>query len=265
MKTLKLNHELASLVKTGQQTLTWRLFDDKDLAVNDDVELIDKVNPHEPATWKVIGIARINKIVQKRVCDMTQADYQGPEKPSSLGKVVELFRQYYGSEVSSDTPVKIIHFSFTPIEKQYIKVEANKTTLIKEARLYADGGSRGNPGPSASGFAIMNMNEDIVVKKGVYLGITTNNQAEYQALRLGLEEARRLQIPIVHVYMDSLLVINQILGVYKVKNRDLWPIYAAIKELAGTFQKISFSHVPREMNKIADGAVNEALDAALKK
>jgi ribonuclease HI len=65
-----------------------------------------------------------------------------------------------------------------------------------------------------------------------------------------------------HVYMDSLLVVNQMLGIFKVKNRDLWPIHAAIKDLIPKFRHVSFTHVPRELNKIADGAVNDALDAA---
>ena len=130
--------------------------------------------------------------------------------------------------------------------------------------MYGDGGSRGNPGPSASGFAILDMDDNIVVKKGVYLGVTTNNQAEYQSLKLGLEEALRMHANTVHVYMDSLLVVNQMRGIFKVKNRDLWPIHGAIKELTAQFKRVTFTHVPRELNKLADGAVNEALDEAAK-
>ena len=69
----------------------------------------------------------------------------------------------------------------------------------------------------------------------------------------------------VHVYMDSLLVVNQMLGRFKVKNRDLWPIHDAIKRLVPSFQHVSFTHVPRELNKVADSAVNEALDDAEKR
>jgi ribonuclease HI len=64
----------------------------------------------------------------------------------------------------------------------------------------------------------------------------------------------------VQVYMDSLLVVNQMKGIFKIKNRDLWPIHDAIKQLAKGFKKISYSHVPREFNKLADAAVNRALD-----
>jgi ribonuclease HI len=97
----------------------------------------------------------------------------------------------------------------------------------------------------------------------VYLGVTTNNQAEYTALKLGLEEAVSLNARIVHVYMDSMLVVNQMKGIFKIKNRDLWPIHSAIKTLAENFEKVVYTHVPRELNKAADAAVNRALDDAL--
>ena len=137
--------------------------------------------------------------------------------------------------------------------------------IEKQIKLYADGGSRGNPGPSASGFVLMDMNDSIIFKSGVYLGITTNNQAEYQALKYGLEEAEKLGAREVDVYLDSLLVINQMKGIFKVKNRDLWPIYEAIKEIVSRFKKVRFTHVPRELNKLADAEVNEVLDAELLK
>ena len=132
---------------------------------------------------------------------------------------------------------------------------------MNKAKLFADGGSRGNPGPSAGGFVILDMENNVVVKSGKYLGITTNNQAEYHSLKGGIEEAIRLDIRDLDVYMDSLLVINQMKGIYKIKNRDLWPIHQAIKEMLAKFDKITFTHVPREQNRLADAAVNEALDA----
>ena len=131
----------------------------------------------------------------------------------------------------------------------------------KEVKLFTDGGSRGNPGPSAIGFAILDMQDQLIEKNSRYLGITTNNQAEYQGLKEGLEECAKLQIRTVHVHMDSLLVVNQLKGIYKVKNRDLWPIYDAIKELLPVFKEVTFTHVPRELNKLADSMVNECLDA----
>ncbi|HUD05718.1 MAG TPA: ribonuclease HI family protein [Candidatus Saccharimonadales bacterium] len=139
----------------------------------------------------------------------------------------------------------------------------NKPLSITDAKIFADGGSRGNPGPSASGFVILDLQDKLIVERGVYLGVTTNNQAEYQALKLALEEALKLNISSVKVYMDSLLVVNQMLGKFKIKNRDLWPIYQSIKAMESSFKDISFTHVPRELNKLADRMVNVALDEHL--
>lgn len=132
-----------------------------------------------------------------------------------------------------------------------------------KVKLFADGGSRGNPGPSSSGYVIMDMNDTVLVDKGVYLGVTTNNQAEYTALKLGLEEALKLGASEVEVYMDSMLVVNQMKGIFKIKNRDLWAVHDAIKQLIAQFKHVSFDHVPREFNKLADAAVNRATDAEL--
>jgi ribonuclease HI len=138
---------------------------------------------------------------------------------------------------------------------------APEAKVHQKITLYADGGSRGNPGQSASGFVLMDEQGTVIMKSGVYLGITTNNQAEYQSLKFGLEQAQKLGAREVDVYMDSLLVINQMKGKFKVRNRDLWPIYEAIKELTGHFKQVKFTHVPRELNKLADAEVNETLDS----
>ena len=134
-----------------------------------------------------------------------------------------------------------------------------------KVKVFADGGSRGNPGPSSSGFVVLDMEDNVLVDKGVYLGVTTNNQAEYTALKLALEECHKLGAREVQVYMDSLLVVNQMNGIFKIRNRDLWPIHDAIKQIAKDFRKVEFSHVPREFNKQADAAVNRALDEQLDK
>ena len=138
--------------------------------------------------------------------------------------------------------------------------EAAPLPQMHEIKLFTDGGSRGNPGPSAGGFVILNM-EDIVVKKnGKYLGVTTNNLAEYHSLKGGLEAAAAMTARIVHVYMDSLLVINQMKGIYKIKNKELLPVHHAVQALLPSFEQVQFTHVPREYNKLADAVVNEILD-----
>lgn len=261
MKTLKLNHKEAQEILSGRRT-TWRLYDDKDLSVNDTVQLIDKVIADDPASWNIIGTAQVTKIVQKQLGDITQTELK-KEGYKSIQSLIDTHARFYGRQVLDLTPLKVVHFTLNEHESSLIDIEKT-TQSLKEAKIFADGGSRGNPGPSASGFVILDMNDQLVVKKGIYLGITTNNQAEYQAVKFALEEARKLQIQSVHVYLDSLLVVNQMSGVYKVRNRDLWPIHAAIKDLTRDFRDISFTHVPRELNKQADAAVNEALDALQK-
>lgn len=153
----------------------------------------------------------------------------------------------------------------TPSQNSLDHNDEEKTTHITEVQLYADGGSRGNPGPSASGYVLMDMSNKVALSSGEYLGITTNNQAEYQALKLGLEAAlKNFQSREVHVYMDSMLVVNQMKKVFKVKNRDLWPIHDAITAMLPKFDKVTFDHVPRELNRLADAEVNKALDEVLK-
>jgi len=262
MKILKLDHELAELIKAGKKTSTWRLFDDKDISVGDDVELLDKVDPKDRSTWHPIGIGKVNTVIQRRLGDITEEDHEGHGRHESTEHRLQEFRKYYGPEVTHDTPVKIIHFTFKPLQDLPAE-EKTKTAEVTEVNMYSDGGSRGNPGPSASGFVLYDLQGNILAREGVYIGITTNNQAEYLSLKYGLEEALRRQIRIVHVHMDSLLVVNQMTGKFKVRNRDLWPIYGAIKELETKFEKVTFVHVPRELNKEADAAVNEAMDAAI--
>lgn len=263
MKKLKLDHELAQMILDGAKTSTWRLFDDKDLTVNDEVVLVDKVDPALPQTWRVIGTGRINKIIEKRVGDIQAEDYSDHgdsyQQPEDR---LRAFRSYYGDRVTWDTPVKMIHFDFSPsATADAILDEPVPRQLIGERIvLYADGGSRGNPGPSACGYVLLDEQGEVLVDKGVYLGITTNNQAEYQGLKSGLQEAKLMGAREVAVRLDSLLVINQMKGVFKVKNRDLWPIHESIKELVAGFRKVTFTHVPREMNKLADAAVNRVLD-----
>lgn len=126
--------------------------------------------------------------------------------------------------------------------------------------IYSDGGSRGNPGPSAAAFVIMDKQQAIVDQGGIYLGITTNNQAEYHGVQLGLERAFELGIPAIEFRIDSMLVVNQMKGVYKIRNRELWPINERIRSLIGKFEKVTFTHVPRELNQLADSLVNKLLD-----
>ncbi len=172
--------------------------------------------------------------------------------------MLETYRRYYGPDVTFDTPVKIVFFKFSPFG---LPQNIGTQHTYDKAILYADGASRGNPGPSATGYAVYDDQKNLLTTQGTYLGITTNNQAEYAALKQGLEQALRLGARDVTVYMDSLLVVNQMKGTFKVTNRDLWPIHDAVKELCTQFGLVKFIQIPRELNKAADAAANRVLDA----
>lgn len=138
--------------------------------------------------------------------------------------------------------------------------DEKKTSLPQHLTIYSDGGSRGNPGPSAAGFVVMDHFGHVQDQGGAYLGITTNNQAEYHGVRLGLERALELGAKTVDFRIDSLLVVNQMNGIYTIKNRELWPIHERIRALTAQFDRVTFSHVKREFNQLADGVVNAYLD-----
>jgi mutator protein MutT len=141
-----------------------------------------------------------------------------------------------------------------------VKVSGAKNTSQDTITIFSDGGSRGNPGPSAAGYVILDSTQTVIAQGGEYLGITTNNQAEYHGVRLGLEKAIALKYRRVEFKLDSMLVVNQMKGFYKIKNRELWPIHERIRELMKQFDKVTFNHVMREFNQLADGMVNKTLD-----
>jgi ribonuclease HI len=252
-KTLKLDKISADAVQNGALSNTWRLYDDKDLRVDDHVDLINKVDPGDPASWNTFLTVVVDMIIEKRLGDVTEAEMAGHFGQLSRDEVLTQLRAYYGRDVGWHTPVKMVYFH--PVTQESM---ANGSAY--ELKLYADGGSRGNPGPSAAGFALYTMRDELIAKRGEYLGVTTNNQAEYQAVRTGLEEAKQRKARVVHVYLDSLLVVNQMRGEFKVKNRELWGVHGAMKDLVATFEKVVFTHVPRELNRVADAEVNVALD-----
>lgn len=145
-------------------------------------------------------------------------------------------------------------------EPDVIAIDDANNATYERLVGYCDGGSRGNPGPAASGYVLIDASESVVAEGGTFLGITTNNIAEYQALYLALEKALELGATVVDMRLDSQLVVNQMNGLYKIKSAELMPIYKRIHELVARFDKVTFSHVMREYNTLADGMVNKILD-----
>ena len=130
--------------------------------------------------------------------------------------------------------------------------------------LYTDGGARGNPGPAAAGWVIKDDQGEVLISAGKYLGELTNNQAEYEALILGLAEAKSFEVKNLKVFMDSELIINQMQRKYKVKNAKLAVLFVKAWNLTLEFSKVEWEHILREKNYEADAEVNKALDEYLK-
>lgn len=127
--------------------------------------------------------------------------------------------------------------------------------------LYTDGGARGNPGPAAAGGVIVAGDGTVLAELSEYLGIATNNVAEYRALALTLRKAKHLGCGRVIVHMDSELIVRQLNGIYKVKDAKMIELYADVRKLLRDFDDWKAVHVPRSDNKRADELVNAALDA----
>lgn len=135
--------------------------------------------------------------------------------------------------------------------------------MIERALLHTDGGSRGNPGPSGIGFALLvdDSRELITLSEGgAFIGEATNNVAEYHALLWGLKNAAALDVKHVDIRADSELLVKQIKGEYKVKNEGIKPLYREAQELLSSFAAFTITHVYREDNARADMLANEAMD-----
>ncbi|MFZ5365309.1 MAG: ribonuclease HI family protein [Patescibacteria group bacterium] len=129
-----------------------------------------------------------------------------------------------------------------------------------KVNIYSDGGARGNPGPAAIGVHIEDESGKKIKSISRYIGETTNNQAEYQALLAGLEYVKDLKPEQATCYLDSELVVRQLNGEYKVKDKDLAAQFLKVWNISREFKKIEFVHIRREKNKKADLLVNLALD-----
>jgi ribonuclease HI len=132
----------------------------------------------------------------------------------------------------------------------------------KQLQIFSDGGARGNPGPAAVAFIILSGNGHVLMTNSHYIGLRTNNQAEYEALIAALKLAAKLHAKEVVCYLDSELVAKQLTGEYMVKNSKLKILWSKVQELNRNFKKIGFKSVPRTHGLIqqADKLVNEALD-----
>lgn len=140
------------------------------------------------------------------------------------------------------------------------RVNTSEATTPWKVRVYSDGAARGNPGPSGAGAVLVDASGQEVDRLGKYLGIQTNNYAEYMGLLLGLKRARDLGIREVEVFADSELMIRQLGGRYQVRSPTLRPLYQEALRVLNDFSRVKLVHVPRKMNAAADEMSNRAID-----
>ncbi len=135
---------------------------------------------------------------------------------------------------------------------------SKKTTRV--GKLFCDGGSRGNPGIAGGGAVLYDEKNKEIGRDGVFCGITTNNVAEYSGMICGMNLALEKGITDLEVFLDSKLAVEQMNGQWKVKNAGLKPLFEKAKITADKFQKITFKHVPRAKNEVADAIANKVMD-----
>ncbi|OGE24880.1 hypothetical protein A3C26_02665 [Candidatus Daviesbacteria bacterium RIFCSPHIGHO2_02_FULL_39_12] len=129
--------------------------------------------------------------------------------------------------------------------------------------IYTDGASRGNPGEASYGFLIKDPDGKILYSEGKFIGIETNNFAEYSAVLNAfayMEKKWGKKISEINFFMDSKLVVEQLSGRFRVKSQNLKPLIFEIKRMENTFARVAYKHIPRNLNSAADALANQALD-----
>ena len=131
--------------------------------------------------------------------------------------------------------------------------------------LYTDGACRGNPGPGGAGAVLMDQRGNVVATAKKYLGSCTNNIAEYRALIMGLEEALKRHCRKVRIFLDSELLVNQVTGAYRVRNRELKILMVELRRLLSFLDGYTIEHIARTSNALADSLANDAIDEVFNK
>ena len=168
----------------------------------------------------------------------------------------------------ANSNVHLNETSMSVLEIEEGKVDSNRISprdTANSVTINVDGASRGNPGPSGIGYCIHDGSGKIVERKGEFIGFATSRLAEYIAMRKGIERATELGYKSVRFISDSLMVVNQLNGVFHVKNQDVAPVYKDIQQRLNNFDAVSFTHVSRNKNTIADSEANAAIDEILQR
>ena len=187
----------------------------------------------------------------------------GEEKPSPR-------ERYTAYKYVKDFANSNIHLNETSIavteivEEKTFSNRVNARDTANSITINVDGASRGNPGPSGIGYVIHDSKGAIIEQGGEFIGFATSRMAEYYAMRKGIDRATELGYKTVKFISDSLMVVNQLSGIFSVKNQDIMPIYQDIQAKLSDFDAVSFTHVPRSQNALADHEANAAIDNILR-
>ena len=209
--------------------------------------------------------------------------FLAPEGSSQLSNLYIIYELKIDGEIKPNpreryTAYKFIkdfstpHVRLSETTMSVLEIEEGKVTsgrisargAANGVTINVDGASRGNPGPSGIGYCIYD-NNHIIERGGEFIGFATSRLAEYCAMRRGVERAIELGYKTVRFVSDSLMVVNQLNGVFSIKNQDIVPIYQDIQGKLENFDAVSFTHVPRSQNMIADTEANTAIDKILQK
>lgn len=202
-------------------------------------------------------------------------DLHNPVERQRLSRILELLGErlspeLLGSEFSELTREDLqLFFNELAVHmrrcNEWGDVTGNHQELAKiSGSLYCDGASRGNPGPSGAGVLLLDQNGEPIFELSRFLDDATNNEAEYKALIRGLSAAAEIGIKSLQVFLDSELVVNQLLGTYKVRNPRLRLLFDEAISRLRQFDDYAIFHVSRDLNQQADRLANEAIDRGLR-
>ena len=166
----------------------------------------------------------------------------------------------------SSTNIKLNEASLSVMEIVDGKVMTSHVSprdTATSVAIYVDGASRGNPGPSGIGYNVVDVDGHTIERGGKFIGFATSRVAEYYAMRNGVNLAIKLGLKTVRFVSDSLMVVNQLNGIFAIKNQDILPIYQDIEDKLKNFEAVSFTHMPRSSNSVADHEANAAIDRML--
>jgi ribonuclease HI len=184
-------------------------------------------------------------------------------KPEARGR----YTAYKFVKDFANTGIKLNETSAMVLELEDGKASSGKVlprSAANSVTVYVDGSSRGNPGAAGIGYCLVDENGHTIKRGGEFIGFATSRVAEYYALKEGIEQAMELGLKSARFISDNLMVVNQMNGIFKVKNTDIKPIYNDIQEMLKNFTAVSFTHVPRLQNAAADKEANLAIDRVLK-